>query len=181
MINNQDRKMPGTNPKWAEVQNVPLSGRAEVQYPTMFDMVRVFHILAGLPARGFGEKATPEDITRRIRLIVEECEQELLMELTALSTDYSMENLAKVLDSCADLCYVTMGVCVELGLPFDTAFSLVQEANMRKVKDEVVRREDGKILKPEGWIPPNILGMLQQFDTIVKAQKVANSPAAGTH
>ncbi len=37
----------------------------------------------------------------------------------------------------------------------DKIFDIVHAANMRKFPDGVVlRREDGKVLKPDGWVGP---------------------------
>jgi predicted HAD superfamily Cof-like phosphohydrolase len=47
-------------------------------------------------------------------------------------------------------------------------WAAVQCANEAKAIEQpdgrrkVVRREDGKILKPEGWTPPDIEGVLRQ-------------------
>jgi predicted HAD superfamily Cof-like phosphohydrolase len=43
----------------------------------------------------------------------------------------------------------------------DEVFKEVHRSNMAKLVDgKVIRREDGKILKPAGWTPPDIKGVL---------------------
>lgn len=61
------------------------------------------------------------------------------------------------------LCHVASKLieCVS----FEEIFSLVQEANMAKrdpVSGTFTHREDGKVLKPVGWTPPDIVGYVQQ-------------------
>lgn len=69
-----------------------------------------------------------------------------------------LENIAKEL---ADIIYIVCGTAVSYGIPLDRVFSEVHRSNMAKLVDgKPVRREDGKILKPEGWTPPDIKKVL---------------------
>ena len=44
---------------------------------------------------------------------------------------------------------------------YDDAFNEVHRSNMAKLVDgKVIRREDGKVLKPEGWQPPQLAQFL---------------------
>lgn len=56
----------------------------------------------------------------------------------------------------ADLIYVAVGAALELGIPLGAVWAEVHTANMRKVGGG--RRGDGKVLKPEGWTPPDVIG-----------------------
>jgi len=168
---------PGTNPNWQKLVGYEFSGK--MSFPTQFDSVRMFHILAGLPVSDFTtDTNTPEErntrILRRITLIQEEVNSELIPNLDELRFNWTTANLAKVLHELVDVSFVILGTAVELGLPYDSAFAVVNEANLRKVKDEVVRRDDGKILKPEGWEPANLVAFLE----FVLAQRVVPAPAA---
>lgn len=62
------------------------------------------------------------------------------------------------LDAITDQLYILLGTACKQGLIdcIPEAFSIVHAANMRKLdKDgKVIRREDGKVLKPEGWKGP---------------------------
>jgi predicted HAD superfamily Cof-like phosphohydrolase len=63
------------------------------------------------------------------------------------------------LDACMDLIWVTLGFCHMKGYDVDGAWNEVLKTNMAKVDSvtgKVKRREDGKILKPEGWKPPDL-------------------------
>ena len=63
------------------------------------------------------------------------------------------------LDACMDMIWVILGFCHMKGYDIQGAWNEVLATNMAKV-DSVTgkarRREDGKILKPEGWSPPNM-------------------------
>ena len=58
----------------------------------------------------------------------------------------------------ADVEYVVHGTMVRLGVDLDAAFREVHRANMSKVGPDgmFIVREDGKILKPDGFTPPDM-------------------------
>jgi hypothetical protein len=63
------------------------------------------------------------------------------------------------LDACMDMIWVILGYCQMKGYNVAGAWDEVVKTNMAKVDPltgKVRRREDGKILKPEGWLPPNM-------------------------
>ena len=71
----------------------------------------------------------------------------------------------EMLDACMDLIWVTLGFCAMKGYDADGAWNEVLRSNMRKldpVTQKVIRREDGKILKPEGWQPPDMSKFLRK-------------------
>lgn len=52
---------------------------------------------------------------------------------------------------------------VKLGFPMEDGWHEVHASNMAKVDKvtgKVIRRDDGKILKPEGWVGPNLSAVL---------------------
>lgn len=57
-----------------------------------------------------------------------------------------------------DLLYVTYGALIAFGVEPDEVFAEVHRANMEKVSGP--QREDGKQLKPEGWRPADVAGVL---------------------
>lgn len=64
------------------------------------------------------------------------------------------KNLVEVLDGCADQLYILLGDIISHGLQgqIEESFKRVHESNMTKVVDgKVLRREDGKILKPDTY------------------------------
>jgi predicted HAD superfamily Cof-like phosphohydrolase len=100
-----------------------------------------------------------------VNLIREEFEEvrQAISELQA-NEGYTLKNLAEVGKELADLKVVTNGLAVALGLPFDDIYTLVHQSNMAKLGPDKkpIRREDGKVLKPEGWEKPDILSLLNQ-------------------
>jgi predicted HAD superfamily Cof-like phosphohydrolase len=63
-----------------------------------------------------------------------------------------------------DVQYVTSGAATTFGLPLPALFAEVHGANMRKVgPDGKARvRADGKVLKPDGWRPPDVAAVLKR-------------------
>jgi len=73
----------------------------------------------------------------------------------------AIERLDKVetLDALIDILVVTIGAIHSMGADASGAWREVMRTNMAKVDPntgEVRRREDGKILKPDGWKPPEL-------------------------
>lgn len=80
-------------------------------------------------------------------------QEELLEYLEANNED----NLVEILDSLADQLYILLGTTLKHGLQDKLldAFALVHENNMKKLdaNGQPILRADGKILKPEGFVP----------------------------
>jgi predicted HAD superfamily Cof-like phosphohydrolase len=84
-------------------------------------------------------------------LIVEE-HQELL---EATLSDDRVEQL----DALIDILVVTIGAIHSMGADAEGAWKEVMQTNFAKIDYEpgkVRKREDGKVLKPLGWTPPNL-------------------------
>ncbi len=63
------------------------------------------------------------------------------------------------LDALIDILVVTVGAIHSMGADGEGAWNEVMRTNMAKIDPEtgkVRKREDGKVLKPEGWVPPNL-------------------------
>lgn len=73
-------------------------------------------------------------------------------------------DLIGVADALTDLMYVLLGTYVSHGMQdyADALFAEVHRSNMSKFADsgEIVHREDGKVLKPGSFFPPDIEGIL---------------------
>jgi predicted HAD superfamily Cof-like phosphohydrolase len=64
--------------------------------------------------------------------------------------------LTEMIDGAADLIVVAKGFLLSLGVPAEDVMSEVWRSNLSKlVNGKVIKREDGKVLKPEGWTPPD--------------------------
>jgi len=62
-------------------------------------------------------------------------------------------------DAMIDLIYFALGTMVEMGIPPQELFDVVQKANMSKLWPDGRPhfREDGKVVKPEGWQHPETM------------------------
>lgn len=72
--------------------------------------------------------------------------------------------LTLLADDIGDTLYVVCGLANTLGLwpILDAVYAEIHRANMTKAVDgKIIRRADGKILKPEGWTPPNIAAIIE--------------------
>jgi predicted HAD superfamily Cof-like phosphohydrolase len=68
-------------------------------------------------------------------------------------------NIVDDLDALIDILVVTIGAIHSLGANGEAAWNEVMRTNFAKIDPEtgkVRKREDGKVLKPEGWTPPNL-------------------------
>jgi predicted HAD superfamily Cof-like phosphohydrolase len=67
-------------------------------------------------------------------------------------------DLVAVIDGLCDLLCVVYGAAAEFGVDLAPFWDEVHRTNMAKVGGPL--REDGKRLKPPGWVPPDIAGVL---------------------
>ena len=69
------------------------------------------------------------------------------------------ENLVEQLDALIDILVVTVGAIHSMGADAEGAWKEVMRTNLAKIDRDtgkVRKREDGKVLKPVGWTPPNL-------------------------
>jgi len=84
------------------------------------------------------------------KLIKEESEE--FWEAEAASDD------VEKIDACFDMMWVIVGYMKSKGWDCEGIWDEGARSNLAKIDDatgKVIRREDGKILKPEGWKPPD--------------------------
>lgn len=65
---------------------------------------------------------------------------------------------AEQLDACFDMIWVIVAYAKTRGWDIDKAWDEGAKSNLFKIDQasgRVIRREDGKILKPKGWQPPD--------------------------
>jgi predicted HAD superfamily Cof-like phosphohydrolase len=64
----------------------------------------------------------------------------------------------ETVDACFDMMWVIVGYMMSRGWDCERIWDEGSLSNLKKIDKEtkkVLKREDGKILKPEGWKPPN--------------------------
>lgn len=110
---------------------------------------------------------TSEAVLLRKNLVEEEA-KEIAKALGYHAPDWEVvekeqPDLVEAVDAAADLAYVSLGTLIEF-LGEDAArrvWNEVQRSNCTKFPGgKVIKRDDGKMLKPEGWTPPDIQGAI---------------------
>ena len=82
-------------------------------------------------------------------------DEEVAELVEAVTADDKVEQL----DALVDILVVTIGAIRAAGFDGAGAWQEVMRTNFAKIDPntgKVRKREDGKVLKPEGWTPPNL-------------------------
>jgi predicted HAD superfamily Cof-like phosphohydrolase len=80
-------------------------------------------------------------------------------EVSELGEAVTADNRIEVLDALVDILVVTIGAIHSMGADAEGAWNEVMRTNFAKIDPttgKVNKREDGKVLKPEGWKPPDL-------------------------
>ncbi|OWY39940.1 phosphoribosyl-ATP pyrophosphohydrolase [Xenophilus sp. AP218F] len=74
-----------------------------------------------------------------------------------------VRRMAELTAEGVDVLNVLCGLLLSQGMPLEAMTAEIHAANLRKcVNGKVVRRDDGKILKPEGWQPADKSGVIRR-------------------
>lgn len=110
-----------------------------------------------------------------VRTFMDACNQRPSEELATLYLNLVKEELGELndavegshpaneLDGICDTIWTLIGYAVAKGYPIETAWDAVALSNLRKIDlrtGKVNRRADGKIMKPDGWKPPDMAKIL---------------------
>ena len=98
----------------------------------------------------------PEDSVQRLRLdLIEE-------ELDELQYGIDNQDMDEVADALTDLLYVVYGAGHAFGIDLDDCFKEVHKSNLSKLGPDFrpIKREDGKVLKPDTYFPPDLKTVL---------------------
>lgn len=125
-----------------------------------FRRVRDFHIGYGveLPSRPL---LPPADVLAIKKKLIDEEYAETTAEFTQLTAAQAAgeaPDITQIVHELTDLLYVTYGAILAFGVDADAVFAEVHRANMEKLGGPV--RADGKQLKPPGWQPPDVAGVI---------------------
>ena len=80
-------------------------------------------------------------------------------EMKELFAAVLVQDRKEQLDALIDILVVTIGAIHSAGFDAEGAWKEVMQTNFAKIDKEtgkVRKREDGKVLKPIGWIPPDL-------------------------
>lgn len=69
-------------------------------------------------------------------------------------------DLVEIADGICDMIYVGLGLLVSYGIDPRPVWDAIHASNMAKVGG--LTRADGKILKPDGWVKPDVAGILAE-------------------
>jgi hypothetical protein len=106
-----------------------------------------------------------------VKTFIEACDQKINISNQILYSNLIEEEYREFLssisdkdelDACMDMIWVILGYCYMRGWDVDGAWKEVARSNLSKIDPltgKVNKRSDGKVLKPEGWTPPQ----LEQF------------------
>ena len=85
-----------------------------------------------------------------VRLIEEEAGE--------LAEAIAAHDQVETLDALIDILVVTIGAIHSMGSDAEGAWKEVMSTNFAKIGEDgkVRKREDGKVLKPQGWTPPDL-------------------------
>lgn len=128
---------------------------------TPLEMVREFHQAMEIPIRvrpAWGWIGSDEEALRN-RLLAEEYQEYL--------DAVSCGTLVDLADALADMVYIIYGTALTYGIDLDSVLEEVHRSNMTKLGPEgPIRRHDGKVLKPDGFEPPDLKRILDDKDVI---------------
>ena len=82
-----------------------------------------------------------------------------------INPDNEHKIIAEQADALVDIWYYSCNAACKKGINLSGVFDIIHSANMAKKDPETnifLKRSDGKILKPKGWKPPNVLAEIQK-------------------
>lgn len=118
-------------------------------------LVREFHRAFGLDANTAPTEVAPELAAHRGELLAEEA-----AEVAEVSVDGPLDRLAHEL---ADVVYVAYGTALVHGIDLDAVIAEIHRSNMTKLGPDgrVARRDDGKVLKGDHYVAPDVSAVLR--------------------
>jgi len=103
------------------------------------------------------QKASQENINLYRNLIVE--------EYWEFKEAFDKADDVEQLDACMDMIWVILGYCHMKGFDVHGAWKEVARSNHEKIDfktGKVIKNEVGKVMKPEGWKPPDLTKFIKK-------------------
>jgi len=118
--------------------------------PSISTAAKVLHHLSNI--------STTSERALRVKLLCEEMSE-------YLDAEYD-NNIIEIADGLTDIHYIAAGTEAVYGIPGEELFNHIHTNNMSKLgKDgKPIKREDGKLMKPEGYQPPDVRAVLNKFN-----------------
>ena len=77
---------------------------------------------------------------------------------------------AEQADAMVDIMYYILNSASKKSIDLDRVFTEVHQSNMNKRDPKtgkfIIRESDGKVIKPSGWVPPNVKQALYKVQNI---------------
>ena len=118
-------------------------------------LVADFHFAFNLPIQTRPQYSADLTVgSLRVELLREELEE--------FKDAVEREDLVAIADALADIVYVAYGSAITYGIDLDAVLREVHRANMSKLNSngQPIMREDGKVLKPPTYSPPDVQRVL---------------------
>lgn len=159
-----NRKLPDALRLFRQTGRVTVSQHA-LNFSTFAQVAEFMHAAGHLDlgTNYFQKKFSPEMLELYMRFVVEEY-KETMEAYANWRLEPTDENLAKLVDGFFDLQWVTKGASLSTGLPQKLVWEEGAWSNLTKIDAEsgqLRKRHDGKVLKPEGWTPPDFLAIIK--------------------
>ena len=87
-------------------------------------------------------------------------------EANELADAITAHDKVETVDALIDILVVTIGALHSMGADAEGAWKEVMKTNFAKIDREtgkVRKREDGKVLKPVGWVPPDLKPFVKEI------------------
>ena len=89
---------------------------------------------------------------------------------------------ADALDAICDSIWVLIGLAKTMDLPLEAGWDAVASTNLKKIDPvlgTVRRDENGKIMKPERWVPPDMVRLIKERNEQRKVNELSSAQEAG--
>lgn len=89
---------------------------------------------------------------------------------------------AEALDAICDSIWVLIGLAKTMDLPLEAGWDAVASTNLKKIDPvlgTVRRDENGKIMKPERWVPPDMVRLIKERNEQRKVNELSSAQEAG--
>jgi predicted HAD superfamily Cof-like phosphohydrolase len=109
------------------------------------------------------DRGNTDQFNMYLKLIEEEAEE--------LNQAIISKDRVEMLDALTDILVVTIGAIHSMGADGEGAWNEVMRTNFAKIDSatgKVRKRDDGKVLKPEGWQPPELKKYISKENSIIK-------------
>lgn len=112
----------------------------------------------------FSNELTTASFALQKRLINEEYYEVMEAANGCVDHEFTVWSKAELLKELADLVFVCYQMAALLGMDLDEAMDRVFKSNMSKLGPDgkPIRREDGKVLKGDGYRPPELLDLVPE-------------------